>query len=81
MLTLVVILWLLVWALVVFDMFRRDWTVLRKALWALAMLILPVIGVIAYLIVRPPAAADTDVHVGGTTEDELEEQTMNRQPR
>ena len=50
-------------------------------LWAVGMLIFPVVGVIAYLIVRPPAAADHDVHVGGTTKEELEEQTMNRQPR
>jgi hypothetical protein len=30
--------------------------------------------------VRPPAAADTDVHFD-VTQDEMEEQTMNRQPR
>jgi uncharacterized membrane protein YcfT len=81
MLIVLTILWLLVWALAVFDMFQRDWTILTKVLWTVAMLILPIIGVLAYLIVRPPAAADTDVHIGATTEDELEEQTMNRQPR
>ena len=81
MLTVLAILWLLVWALTVYDMFMRDWTVLTKVRWALGMLILPVIGVIAYFIVRPPAAADTDVHVGGVTQDEPQEQTMNRQPR
>ena len=81
MLILLTILWLLVWALAVFDMFRRDWTTLTKALWAVGMLIFPVVGVIAYFIVRPPAAADSDVRRGGATEDELGEQTMNRQPR
>ena len=81
MLILVTILWLLVWALAVFDMFRRDWRVLPKVLWAIGMLIFPVVGVLAYLLVRPPAAADTDVHFGGETRDELEEQTRNRQPR
>jgi uncharacterized membrane protein YcfT len=81
MLIVLTILWLLVWALAVFDMFQRDWTILTKVLWAVAMLILPVIGVLAYFIVRPPAAGDTDVHTGVATEDELEEQTMNRQPR
>ena len=81
MLTLIAILWLLVWALAVYDMFQRDWTTLTKVLWALGMLILPVVGVLAYFIVRPPAAGDRDVHVGGVTEDELEEQTVNRQPR
>jgi hypothetical protein len=81
MLILVAILWLIVWALAVYDMFQRDWTILTKVLWTLGMLILPVIGVLAYFIVRPPAAADSDVHIGGVTQDELEEQTMNRQPR
>jgi Phospholipase_D-nuclease N-terminal len=81
MLTVIVILWLLVWALVVFDMFRRDWSTSTKVLWALGMLVFPVVGVLAYLIVRPPAAADTEVHMGVTTHGELEEQTQNRQPR
>ena len=81
MLILVAILWLFVWALAVYDMFQRDWTTLTKVLWAVGMLVLPVVGVLAYFIVRPPAAADTDVRFGGTTEDEVEEQTMNRQPR
>ena len=81
MLTVLAILWLLVWALAVYDMFQRDWTTLTKVLWAVGMLVLPVIGVLAYFIVRPPAAGDHDVRIGGTTEDELEEQTVNRQPR
>ncbi len=81
MLMLVVILWLVIWALAVFDMFRRDWRGLTKVLWALGMLILPVIGVLAYFIVRPPAAADTDVHTGVATHGEFEEQAQNRQPR
>jgi hypothetical protein len=81
MLTLLAILWLLVWALVVFDMLKRDWTAVTKVLWALGMLIFPVVGVIAYLIVRPPAAADTDIHPGAAASTELEEPTVNRQPR
>jgi len=81
MLTVIVILWVLIWALVVFDMFQRDWRLPTKALWAVGMLIFPVVGVIAYLIVRPPAAGDHDAHVSGVTRSELEEQTRNRQPR
>jgi len=50
-------------------------------LWALGMLIFPVVGVIAYFIVRPPAAGDTDVHVDAGSHGPLEEQTQNRQPR
>jgi phospholipase D-like protein len=67
MLTIFAILWLLVWALVVFDMLRRDWGVLAKVLWAVGMLILPVVGVIAYLIVRPPAASDVEADAGSRT--------------
>jgi phospholipase D-like protein len=60
MLTVFAILWLVIWALTLFDLFRRKWSVLTKVLWALAMLIFPVVGVIAYLIVRPPAASDVN---------------------
>ena len=60
MLEVIAILWLVIWALALFDLFRRNWSVSKKALWAVAMLIFPVVGVIAYLIVRPPAASDVD---------------------
>ena len=58
MLTVIAILWVLIWALVLVDLFRRDWSLGIKLLWTVGMLILPVIGVIAYLIVRPPSSAD-----------------------
>ena len=58
MLTVIGILWVIIWALVLVDLFRRDWSTGIKVLWAIGMLILPVVGVLAYLIVRPPSSAD-----------------------
>jgi len=78
MLTVFAILWLLVWALTVFDLFRRDWSVLKKVLWALGMLIFPVVGVIAYLIVRPPAASD--VNAVAASRGAADERARDRHP-
>ena len=78
MLTVFTILWLLVWALTVFDLFRRDWSNLKKVLWALGMLVFPVVGVLAYLIVRPPAASD--VGAGAASRGASEERARDRHP-
>jgi hypothetical protein len=57
--TLIAIPLLLIWVLVLVDLFRRhDLSTGRKVLWALLVLILPVIGVIIYLIARPPQPTD-----------------------
>jgi hypothetical protein len=72
------ILWVLIWALTLVDLFRRDWSTSTKVLWALAMLVLPVVGVIAYLIVRPPAAAD--VHGVIAPGDPSQERARDRHP-
>ena len=54
---------LLIWVLTLVDLFRRhDLSTGRKVLWALVVLILPVIGVIIYFIARPPQPTDR----GGT---------------
>ena len=58
MLTVITILWVVIWALTLVDLFRRDWGTSTKVLWAIGMLVFPVVGVIAYLVVRPPAASD-----------------------
>src|SRR5687768_4751956 len=58
MLTAIAILWVLVWCFTLVDLFRRNWGTGVKVAWAIGMLILPVVGVIAYLIVRPPSSAD-----------------------
>jgi hypothetical protein len=78
MLTIFAILWLLVWALTVFDLFRRDWSVLKKALWAVGMLIFPIVGVVAYLIVRPPATSDVDA--GAASRDAPDERMRDHHP-
>lgn len=64
MLVAIAILWVVIWALVLVDLFRRDWSTSTKLLWALGMLVLPVVGVLAYLVVRPPAAADGNAPIG-----------------
>jgi hypothetical protein len=75
MLTAIAILWVFIWALVLVDLFRRDWSTGVKVAWAIGILILPVVGVLAYLIVRPPSAADrrdiieaTDTHGASTVD-------------
>ena len=60
MLTVLAILWVFIWVLTLIDLFRRAWSTSTKVLWAIGMLVLPVVGVIAYAIVRPPA--ESDVH-------------------
>jgi hypothetical protein len=58
--------WLLIWLLVLVDILRRrDLRTSSKVLWALAVLLVPVVGVLVYVIARPPdarqvAAADID---------------------
>jgi Phospholipase_D-nuclease N-terminal len=78
MFTVLAILWFVIWALVLVDLFRRDWSVGVKILWAIGMLILPVVGVIAYLIVRPPSSADIHGVVGSS--DESTERSRDRHP-
>ena len=72
MLTVLIILWAIIWAFTLVDLFRRDWSTTVKVLWAIAMLVLPVIGVLAYLIVRPPSAADVGGAVGSSNESAAE---------
>ena len=78
MLTLIAILWVLIWALTLVDLFRRDWSTGRKAVWALVMLILPVVGILAYLIVRPPSSKDVHGVIGSA--DMPSEQARDRRP-
>jgi len=64
MLTVLAILWVLVWCLTLVDLFRRNWGTGVKVAWAIGMLIFPVVGVIVYLIVRPPSSADVHGVIG-----------------
>ncbi|MGZ4269518.1 MAG: PLDc N-terminal domain-containing protein [Solirubrobacteraceae bacterium] len=50
---------LIIWIACVVDVVRRkDLTTAHKWLWALFVLLVPVIGVIAYLVTRPPQPSD-----------------------
>src|SRR3954467_14408370 len=55
----IAIIWVLIWLLVLVDILRRpDLSASRKVLWALAALVLPVVGVIVYLVARPGQPTD-----------------------
>ena len=78
MLTVIAILWFLIWVLVVVDIVRRpQFTPLKKFAWALIVLIFPVVGVIAYLIVRPPDKGD---RYGRASDAEPEERMRGSHP-
>jgi hypothetical protein len=57
--TLIAIPLLLIWVLTVVDIVRRpDLGTGAKVLWAIGVLVVPVIGVVVYLIARPAQADD-----------------------
>jgi hypothetical protein len=50
---------LLIWVLTVVDIVRRhDLSASRKVLWALVVLLVPIVGVIVYFVARPPQPTD-----------------------
>jgi hypothetical protein len=54
MLVILAILWFVVWLFVVIDMiFRREMRAWAKVLWAIGLLVFPVVGALVYLFVRP----------------------------
>jgi hypothetical protein len=54
LLTLLAIVWVLIWVLALVDILRRpDLRTSSKVIWAVVVLIIPVIGVIVYLVARP----------------------------
>jgi hypothetical protein len=70
---LIVIPLLLIWVLTLVDLFRRhDLSAGRKVAWALAVLILPVIGVIIYFVARPPQPTDRAPTLDGIGDESLE---------
>jgi hypothetical protein len=57
--TLIGIVLLLIWVLVLVDIVRRrDLRTSSKVLWALGVLIVPLIGAIVYMIARPAQPED-----------------------
>jgi hypothetical protein len=70
---LIVIPLLLIWVLTLVDLFRRqDLSTGGKVLWALVVLILPVIGVIIYFVARPPQPTDRVATLDGIGDESLE---------
>jgi hypothetical protein len=53
LLTIIAILWLVVWLLLVVDVLRRKMRTLSKVLWIVGMLVFPIAGALAYMLVRP----------------------------
>jgi hypothetical protein len=50
---------LLIWVLTLVDIVRRhDLSGSRKVLWALVVLLVPIVGVIVYFVARPPQPTD-----------------------
>jgi hypothetical protein len=59
LLVLIAIPLLLIWALAVVDLVRRhDLSTGHKVLWALAVLLIPIVGAIVYFVARPPEPTD-----------------------
>lgn len=57
LLTLLAIVWFLIWVLAVIDIVRRhDLRTSSKVLWALAVIFVPIVGVLVYLVARPADA-------------------------
>ena len=55
LITLIVIVWVLIWIVALVEIVRRkDLTTMAKIVWALVVLLLPVVGLIVYLVARPP---------------------------
>lgn len=69
LLTLLAIVWFLIWLLAVVDIVRRhDLRTSSKVLWALAVIFVPIVGVLVYLVARPADAgqyAPPDGHALG----------------
>jgi hypothetical protein len=64
---------LLIWVLTLVDLVRRhDLSGSRKVLWALFVLLLPVVGVIVYSIARPPQATDRPATLHGLSDQSID---------
>jgi hypothetical protein len=64
---------LLIWVLTLVDLFRRhDLPTGGKVLWALVVLILPVLGVIIYFVARPAQPTDRAATLDGIGDESYE---------
>jgi hypothetical protein len=72
LITLLVIVWVLIWIVALVELIRRkDLTTASKVVWALVVLLLPVVGLIVYLVARPPAATRFGVTNAGSPDEGL----------
>lgn len=70
---LIVIPLLLIWVLTVVDLLRRhDLSGPGKVLWALVVLLIPVVGVIVYFVARPPQPTDRPATLDGVGDQSFE---------
>ena len=51
---------LVVWAIGLVDILRRDYPWKQKTAWILLVVLLPVVGTITYFLVRKPTQAEID---------------------
>ena len=64
---------LLIWVPSLVDLFlRHDLSTGRKVMWALVVLILPVVGVIIYFFARPPQPTDRAATLDGIGDESFE---------
>ena len=70
----------MLWVFALVDLFQRnDLSGWAKALWAIAIVLFPLLGLLVYFIVRPPSAEeeaaiadDTRRQAGGDVADQIE---------
>jgi hypothetical protein len=82
LLTLLAIVWALIWVLGLVDIVRRrDLRTSSKVLWALAVIFVPVVGVLVYLVARPADATQYAPPDGSTLQgDAAYESVRDRHP-
>jgi hypothetical protein len=73
---------LVIWAIAIVDIVRRDMPGGTKAAWILLVLILPVVGTITYFVLRKPTEAETRRAMEARDDlgDDVSRRLMNRTP-
>ena len=69
------VVWLMIWVIAFIEILRRpDLTRGAKAGWALVVLLLPIVGVIVYLIARPSREERFDMESAVSADDRIRTQ-------
>jgi hypothetical protein len=58
--TLIFLMLAFLWGFALFDLAKSHVSGARKAIWAVAIILLPVVGALAYLMTRPAYAIETN---------------------